>query len=221
MNNIIKNSVTLLGDFDTIQEILKRIRSNKSQVDFDKIKPMDKDGNDLEMNDYINLCLNVYIQASKDNKENLISTFKFVGNTRKYPYEFKVLSEKDLNSLKSKNQTTKLVEDAEYFINKIRDKSIFNGYMIRDIFWGTGSSAVNATVKENKFEFITYDKAPVKLFMELSSLYPNIKIEYCYNINGNYTKLYIKDGEVEVIQDRNKDYEEPNLYNLITDNLMI
>ena len=31
MNNIIENKITLLGDFDTIQEILKRIKSNESE----------------------------------------------------------------------------------------------------------------------------------------------------------------------------------------------
>lgn len=217
MNNIIENKITLLGDFDTIQEILKRIKSNESEVDFYKIKPMDKDLNDLVLDDYMNLCLNAYIQKNPENKEELINTFRFVGKTREKPYEFKVLSDVELNSAKSKYQTKKLLADAKFFIERIKDKSIFNGYMIRDAYWGTGSGAVNARVRDNRIEFITYDKAPIKLFTDISKIYPNIKINYCYHINGNTIDLCIKDGNI----DTKDNYEEPTLFSLITKNVKI
>lgn len=220
MNNII-NCVNLLGDFDTIQEILRRIRSKENRIDFNKIEPMDEEQNDLAMDDYINLCLNVYIRKNKEIEKELINTFEFVGTTLKCPYMFRLLNDEELHSAKSKYQTKKLLEDAENFLVKVKNKSIFNGYMKRDTFWGTGSGAYNAKVKDNRLEFITFDKAPIRLFENLSKQYPNIKIDYNYIINGKITRLYIKDGQRKVIVDNNKDYKEPVLYKLINENVKI
>ena len=76
-------------------------------------------------------------------------------------------------------------------------------------------------VKDNKLEFLTFDKAPIALMVELSMQYPDIKIDYNYTIDGRITKMYIKQGYTNVVVDNNKDYEEPILYKLITENVKI
>lgn len=221
MNKIIKNTVALLGNFDSVQEIRRKINTEKSQIDFNGIKPMERDSSDILFDDYMNLCLNVYLKKNKENYDDLVSTFEFVGKTLEVPYEFRVLEDKELNSAKSKYQVKKLMEDAKKVVSKIEDKSIFNGYMKRDTFWGTGSGAYMPKVKDNKLEFLTFDKAPIALMVELSMQYPDIKIDYNYTIDGRITKMYIKQGYTNVVVDNNKDYEEPILYKLITENVKI
>ena len=112
-----------------------------------------------------------------------------------------------------------LIKDAENFINKIKIKAIFNGYMVRDALWGTGSGAYNPQVKKNTIEFTTFDKAPVLLFMKLSQMYPDVKIEYTYYIDDKQTKLCIEDGNVKYLIDETED--EPILFSLISENVMI
>ena len=102
MNNIIKNKVMIFGTFDEVISIKKDLRSEKSQIDFNKIEPMEEDVDDLELNDYMNLCLNIYINNNKDLREKLISTFKFVGKTRMYPYEFTELTADEISNVKKK-----------------------------------------------------------------------------------------------------------------------
>lgn len=221
MNNIIiKNNVSFLGNFDDVQEVLKKISSGESQLDFNKIEPMGKDLDDLALDDYMNLCLNVYANK-KENKEELFNMFEFIGRTRRIPYEFHELSKEQLNSAKANYQTRKISKDTESFLDRVKNKSIFNGYMIRDALWGTGSGAMNAKKKDNRIEFITYDKAPITLFIKLSKQYPNIKIDYTYSINDKVTKVRIENGKAEFLVDENKDYKEPVLYTLITKNVCI
>jgi hypothetical protein len=221
MNNIIKNQAIFLGNFDDVSEILKKIKSERSLVDFNKIEPMERDLDDLALDNYINFCLNVYIQENPDIKDKLINTFKFVGRTREVPYEFNELTSEQINSAKANYQTKKIKSDTVAFLNKIRSKSIFNGYMIRDAIWGTGSGAFKAKVKDNRIDFLTYDKAPILVFMKLSKQYPDIKIDYTYQIDGKNTSLTISKGEVRYVLDENKNYDEPNLFNLISNNVFI
>lgn len=221
MNNIIKNKVMIFGTFDEVISIKKDLRSEKSQIDFNKIEPMEEDVDDLELNDYMNLCLNIYINNNKDLREKLISTFKFVGKTRMYPYEFTELTADEISNVKEKYKIRKMQSDTKLFLEKIKSKSIFNGYMIRDALWGTGSNPVDVKVNENTLTFTTFDKPPVKVFEKLSKKYPEVKIDYTYQIGQRYTRLKIKDGNITIIENQNTSFKEPRLFDLISENVFI
>ena len=221
MNNIIKNKVMIFGTFDEVISIKKDLRSEKSQIDFNKIEPMEEDVDDLELNDYLNLCLNIYINNNKDLREKLISTFKFVGKTRMYPYEFTELTADEISNVKEKYKIRKMQSDTKLFLEKIKSKSIFNGYMIRDALWGTGSNPFDIRINENTFTFKTFDKAPIKVFEKLSKKYPKVKIDYTYQIGQRNTKLRIIDGKITTIENQNTSFKEPRLFDLISENVFI
>lgn len=221
MIDIIKNKIYLYGSFDDVQNLKKEIRSDKSQIDFNKIEPMEKDVDDLPLDDYINLCLNIYIKNNKQIREKLISTFEFVGITRMYPYKFVELTMEDISKIKQKYSIREMQKDTKTFIEKIKSKSIFNGYMVRDALWGTGSGAFDVKVKDNSLEFTTFSKAPLKLFLKISKMYPKIIIDYTYQIDKRITKLKIADGSITKILDENENYIEPVLFNLISKEVLI
>ncbi|MBO5477800.1 MAG: hypothetical protein J6A15_08625 [Clostridia bacterium] len=202
-DHVIKNLLQFEGVAEEVDSILKELKSDKSLFDFNKIEAIDKDKNDVEMNDYINACLNVYMHEKQADKERFIKTCTFVGRTREVPYEFKILTPEQLNSVKSKNKTEKMLKDAESFLDKVRSKSIFNGYMVREAAWGTGSGAANIKIKGNQINFETYDLPPVKVIEKLAAKNPNIRIIYAYamgkfvnriSIKGEYKKDIIKNS---------------------------
>lgn len=222
-NNIIKNKIYIYGDGKDVTDLKKFIRSDNSLVDFNEIEPMTSDSNDFILDDFMNFCLNVYIKNHLDMRQQLIHTIEFVGKTRRYPYKFKELTIKETFNIITKNnyKIEFLLKDAEIFLKAIKDKSIFNGYMIRDALWGTGSNPVNVKVKYNTLKFDTFDKAPVKVFIKLSKMYPEVVIDYTYQVDNGYTKIRIKNGNVEILENQNQNYAEPSLYRLITDNVLI
>lgn len=220
MNNIIKNKVILKGDDDTIRSIIKMLIGKENIIDFNKIKPMAKRDDDLVLNDYMNFCLNVYLQYNQDDREELISTLIFVGRTREVPYDFYMLSEDKLNNIKDITTINEIIKEANKFIDKVKCKAIFNGYIIIDSIWGTGSGATNCKINKNVLEFTTYDKAPMLVFEELSRLYPNIEINYLYKVGSLEKIKTIKNGKITNI-DRNPEYNEPLLFNLINENVLI
>lgn len=181
MNRIIKNKVTLEGDSDTVKSIIKKLKG-ENIIDFNKIKPMTERDDDLILDDYMNFCLNVYLQNNQDDREKLINTLKFVGRTRKVPYEFHIVSEDKLNNIKDDNTIKEIIKEANKFIDKVKCKSIFNGYIIRENLWGTGSGAAECRINNNVLEFITYDKVPIIVFKELSLEYPDVEINYFYKV---------------------------------------
>lgn len=220
--NIIKNKVSFYGAFDDVQDIIRKISGKKSQLDFNKIEPMGEDNDDLALDEYMNLCLNIYIKNEKEeNRDKLINTFKFVGRTRKEPYEFRVLTDEQINSAKVKFQAKKIEEDTKFFIERIKNKSIFNSYIVRETLWGTGTEPICVKLKDSRLEFKTYDKVPLKIFVKISKICPNVKINYFYEIEGKVTKLTIINGNVRYIKDENRDYEDPNLFSLISQNVAI
>ncbi len=217
----IKNRICFVGNPQDIKNVLNFMRSEKSIIDFSKIEPMGKENEKVALDDYMNLCINVYMEKHPQEREKIHKAVEFVGTTREIPYEFKLLDKKDLCSAKAKYQTSKLEDDAIKFINEIKSKAIFNGYIIRDTFWGVGCGAYMPKVKENCIEFITFDKAPIKLFEKLSQKYSNIRIDYTYKIDNTdkITELTIKNGKVYVIKDSK--IEEPNIYKLISEYIAI
>lgn len=216
---IIKNQINFIGKDSSVKGVLKKLRSEKSAIDFSKIIPMDEDKDDLSLDYYMNLCCNLYIEEHPEKKQDLIKAFEFVGITRQVPYKFKLLEKKELCSARSKYQTSKLIKDADYFVSKIKSKAIFNGYMVRDALWGTGSGAYKPQVEKNSIEFTTFDKAPVLLFLKLSQMYPDLKIEYTYYIDEKQTKLSLQNGKATYLVDETD--EEPILFSLISENVRI
>ncbi len=222
MNNIINNKVSFFGDFDDVQDIIKKINGEESQLDFNKIEPMEKDYDDLALDQYMNLCLNIYLKNQKEyDRDKLINTFKFVGRTRRKPYEFRVLTDEQINSAKVKYQTKKIEEDTKFFIERIKNKSIFNSYIIRETLWGTGTEPICVKLKDNRLEFKTYDKVPLKIFQKISKICNKVKINYCYEIKGKVTKLNIINGKIRYVIDENQEYNEPNIFSLISQNVAI
>lgn len=218
-DHVIKNLVQLEGTMEDVDKVVKELGSKKCLFDFNNIIPVNKDKEDVEMDDYINACLNVYMHEKQIDPEKFNKTCTFVGKTREVPYEFKILTQSEINSVKSKNKTEKLIKDAESFLNKVRSKSIFNGYMIREATWGTGSGPKNVKVKGNQIEFETYDLPPVKVIEKLAIKYPNVKVHYCYAVGKIVNKISLK-GENKKVVIKN---EIPKAipYSLITENVSL
>ena len=218
-DHVIKNLVQLEGTMEDVDKVVKELGSKTSLFDFNKIIPVNKDKEDVEMDDYINACLNVYMHAKQIDPEKFNKTCTFVGKTREVPYEFKILTQKELNSVKSKNKVNKMIEDAESFLNKVRSKSIFNGYMIREATWGTGSGPKNVKIRGNQIEFETYDLPPVRVIEKLAIKYPNIRVHYCYVVGKAVNKISLK-GDYQKIVIKNE-YPKILTYSLITENVSL
>ena len=218
-DHIIKNLVQLEGTMEEVDNVVKELGSKKSLFDFNNIIPVNKDKEDVDMDDYINACLNVYMHKKQINPEKFNRTCSFVGITREVPYEFKILTQNELNSFKSKNKIDKMIEDAESFLNKVKSKSIFNGYMIREATWGTGSGPKNVKIKGNQIEFETYDLPPVKVIENLAIKYPNVKVHYSYAVGKVVNKVSLK-GDHQKVVIKN---EIPKVvtYSLITENVSL
>lgn len=218
-NHVIKNLVQLVGTMEDVDRVVKELGSKKSLFDFNNIISINKDKEDVDMDDYINACLNVYMHEKQINPEKFNRTCTFVGRTREVPYEFKLLTPKELNSVKSKNKTEKMIRDAESVLNKVKSKSIFNGYMIREATWGTGSGAKNVKIRGNQIEFETYDLPPVKVIEKLAAKYPNISVVYSYSVGKAVNKISIKGDNKKVII--KNEIPEVRTYGLITNNVLL
>ncbi len=220
MNTVIKNKIAFLGNPDVVREIVKGMKNERGRIDFNKIKPMDEDKDDIAIDEYTNLCLNIYLRTNASNEEEaekIINMFEFISTTRNEPNTFYVLTNEQINSARSHYKTDELMKDISRIIKLIKSKAIFNGYMIRDALWGTGSGPNDVMIKhDNTIIFETYNKAPILLFMELSKKYTNVLFEYTYYIDEKVTRLYIKNGDVKFDYDENQDYHEDSPFTLIT-----
>lgn len=220
MNTIIKNKVALLGNANLVSDIVKGLFNERGQIDFNKIEPMSEDCDDIAIDDYTNLCLNVYLRthaSTEQEAEKLIDMFEFISKTRNEPDTFKVLTDAQINSARSHIKSEQLIKDIDKIIEKIKSKAIFNGYLVREALWGTGSGPKELMIKhDNTLVFDTYNQAPILLFKKLSDKYDKLLIEYTYYIDGKVTRAYIKNGIVSFDYDENKDYQEDNPFSLIT-----
>lgn len=221
--NEVKNKVSFLGSYDTVQDILKYIKTENGPMDFNKIESMEEEDNDLILNDYMNLCLNIYIKNCEEKKDELIKIFELVGCTRKVPYKFHILTDSQINSAKSKYKKDKIEKDIDNIMKKIQDKSIFNGAFKRNEIWGSIGVPYDVYAKDNRIEFLSNYKAPLLIFKKLSTNYKDIRIEYEYEKDGEKRMLLIADGVIKEVKDgrrteideKNDDYNEPSLFNLI------
>ena len=221
MNTIIKNKVALFGNADLVDSIVKGLKNERGQIDFNKIEPMNEDSDDIAIDEYTNLCMNVYLRTNagtEEEAEKIINMFEFISTTRNEPDTFKVLTDVQINSARSHVKSEQLIKDIEKIIERIKSKAIFNGYLIRDALWGTGSGPKDSYVKHgNTLVFDTYNQAPILLFKKLSEKYSDIRIEYTYYIDGKVTRAYIKNGDVKFDYDENKEYHEDSPFSLITE----
>ena len=200
MDSIIKNKIDVFWDYEGTNQIVKKIKDEKGKFSFDRIIPMEQIRDDDEMNDYICACINLYMINNNINDEKFINTCKFVGITRKNPYNFQILDNDKINEYKKKYKTKKMMSDAEFFLDKIRSRIIFNGTIMRDVKWGTISGPSNLKVKNNIFEFDTFYTPPSKVIHELFQLVlnnPRISISYiCVNCE-KVNNILLSNGKIE------------------------
>ena len=69
MNSIIKNKVALFGNADLVDSIVKGLKNERGQIDFNKIEPMNEDSDDIAIDEYTNLCMNVYLRTNAGTEE--------------------------------------------------------------------------------------------------------------------------------------------------------
>lgn len=199
--NVIKNKIVVLGKDNEIQKVMEGLKRNN--LDFNKILPVGDLSNDIEMDDYMCVCLNLYMEKYAEDKKTFYDACLFVGRTRNVPYNFNAMERKKICTIKSNNKIKSMLKDAKLYLEKVKDKSIYNGYIIRDTFWGTGSNAVNIVFAKNSITFNTYYTAPLKVIAEISRKNPNAIIQYSFK-NGNKENEYIyQNGECNVLKDEN------------------
>lgn len=200
MDSIIKNKIDVFGDYEGTNQIVKKIKDEKGKFSFDRIIPMEQIRDDDEMNDYICACINLYMINNNINDEKFINTCKFVGITRKNPYNFQILDNDKINEYKKKYKTKKMMSDAEFFLDKIRSRIIFNGTIMRDVKWGTISGPSNLKVKNNIFEFDTFYTPPSKVIHELFQLVlsnPRVSISYICVSGEKVNNILLSNGKIE------------------------
>ena len=212
-----------------MDDAINALKDKYGYVDFNCIVPVETDADDIYMNDYINDCLNLWISRHREvNKENFISTMKFVGLTREYVYKFKKLNDEELNMVRSQNRGFAMLSNADIIISSVKKKSIFNGFFARESSWGTGTQPINQKVKGNRIDFITFNTPALKVFEKLSSMFPQIQIVYTYVYEHKDEKnkvikdiniVTFKNGECDVVRQDFK--EEVNTFNLIKQNVSI
>lgn len=200
MDSIIKNRIDVFGDYEGTNQIVKKIKDEKGKFSFDRIIPMEQIRDDDEMNDYICACINLYMINNNINDEKFIDTCKFVGITRKNPYNFQILDNDKINEYKKKYKTKKMMSDAEFFLDKIRSRIIFNGTIMRDVKWGTISGPSNLKIKNNIFEFDTFYTPPSKVIHELFQLVlsnPRVSISYICVSGEKVNNILLSNGKIE------------------------
>lgn len=227
-NRIIKNNLEITGFVEDVEEVIDYLKTENGDMDFNKIIPLIKDKDDIQMDDYINAALNVYMENNSQlNKENFISTMKFVGLTREVPYNFRELTQDEINIFKTKYKSSNMLAIAEEFINQVSRKAIFNGYMIREGNWGTGTQPINVKFHDNRIDFVTYGSPAEKVISVLSEKFPNVKFIYTYVYEvkkdnkkkeiGN--KVIFKDGERK--EKETSDFKVLDTFKLISQNVTI
>ena len=200
MDIIIKNKINVFGNYEGTNLVVNKIKDEKGKFSFDRIIPMEQIRDDDEMNDYICACINLYMINNNINDEKFIDTCKFVGITRKNPYNFQILDNDKINEYKKKYKTKKMMSDAEFFLDKIRSRIIFNGTIMRDVKWGTISGPSNLKIKNNIFEFDTFYTPPSKVIHELFQLVlsnPRVSISYICVSGEKVNNILLSNGKIE------------------------
>lgn len=224
---IVNNIVELTGNKEDVDEAVMALLNDEGYVDFSKLVPVDKDEDDIQMDDYYNAALNVWLEKDKEiDRQDYISSMEFVGLTRERVYTFTELTDTQINVFKTKYKVGKMLNDANKFIDCVKKKSIFNGFFAREGAWGTGTQPIKQVIKGNRIEFLTLNTPALKVFKALAMKFPNIKIYYTYvyenenaskNLRKEYNQVTYKNREEKVIKQESKD--EINTFKLIKDNV--
>lgn len=219
----IKNIIKIYGDADKICEVKRKLKSKLNKVDFNKIIPMRKDIDDLPMNDYVCNCLNLYLgYVVRDKKDSYIKAFTFVGHTREIPYNFRLMDNEEYHEILETTERHELIKMLTYardYIEKVKSKFIFNGYLERIYQWDTGCGATGVKIGKSTIEFTTYYSAPVKVIKKLAKMYPELKFEYTFESNGKENLIILQGDSVE-IKIKNE-IEDKFGFNLIMQNVSI
>ena len=178
---IVNNIVELTGNKEDVDEAVMALLNDEGYVDFSKLVPVDKDEDDIQMDDYYNAALNVWLEKDKEiDRQDYISSMEFVGLTRERVYTFTELTDTQINVFKTKYKVGKMLNDANKFIDCVKKKSIFNGFFAREGAWGTGTQPIKQVIKGNRIEFLTLNTPALKVFKALAMKFSNIKIYYTY-----------------------------------------
>lgn len=227
---IVKNTVELTGNKDYVDEALVALKNEEGKVDFGRIIPVYSDPEDLPMDKYLNDALNVWLEKNESevNVKEYVRAFIFAGLTRENSYNFKRLTENEINVAKSKNQVNKLLKDAQKFIDSLKKKSIFNGYFAREGAWGTGTQPIDQVVKGNRLTYDSINTPALKVFEKLSTMFPNIKVVYTYQyefkdenskIKKEINQVTFRNGELKVVKQDTRALE--NSFSLIKQNVAV
>lgn len=200
MDSIIKNKINVFGNYEGTNSVVSKIIDRKGKFSFNRLVPIEPIAEDDDMTDYICACINLYMKKNDINDDKFINSCKFVGITRKNPYNFQVLDDEEISKYKKKFKTKKMIEDAESFLNKINSKIIFNGTMVREAKWGTVSEPINFRRKNNIFYFDTFYTPALGVAKSLVPFIvdnPGTLISYTYASGKRVNELIISNGEIK------------------------
>lgn len=200
MDIIIKNKINVFGNYEGTNLVVNKITDKKGKFSFNRLVPIEPIAEDDDMTDYICACINLYMKQNDIKDDKFINSCKFVGITRKNPYNFQVLDDEEINKYKKKYKTKKMLEDAESFLNKINSKIIFNGTMVREAKWGTISEPINFRSKNNIFYFDTFYTPALEVVKSLTPFTidnPGTLISYTYASGKRANELIISNGEIK------------------------
>lgn len=217
-NIFVENVVELTGNKDYVDEALAALKDDKGKVDFSRIIPIYKDKKDLPMDRKMNDALNVWLDEHKEeiNRDEYIKAIRFAGLTREMAYEFKELSNDELNAIKSSNKVNDMLKIADNFISLLKGKDIFNGYIFRSVAWGTYTQPIKQKVDGCKITFYSVNTPALKVFEKLSTMFPNIRVVYTYKYKfeceGKRDKyecnmVTYKDGKEKIVEQKTNTIE--------------
>lgn len=214
--DLIKNKLEVRGSREDVHEVMEFLRKNN--FSFEKIKGIE--GNpafDEPMNEETCYALSAYMEKESEvDQEMFLKTCTFVGRTRKVPYKFNLK-----NSNESNEKAKRLYKHGSKYVELIKNKTIFNGYMLRDAAWGTGSEAFDISFKGNRVEFSTWYKAPIRIVETLGLKFPSCTFIYEYRSGTNLTQIKYRGASKEVLRHDNVKLDEINAFSLIRSNASI
>lgn len=159
MPNHYSNHIKFIGNDTDIAEIMALVKSEERDFDFNKIIPMPEEL-DIEASSYGNDGM--YYLLYKANCP--------IPESRKYIIE-------SFEQLEDKEKEDRLTLGRKYLAN-IAKYGYPTWYEWRYEHWGTKWNAYDIEVKDNEFYLVTANGSSFPILERISTLYPNIKIEY-------------------------------------------
>lgn len=216
MPNWVTNRIKMTGDQKSIQELIEFIRSDESEVDFNKIVPMPKELNMVSggyQNEYVKCYLDSLPKEEADEIKEKLKWTKcfFYGDYYKKFYAHD--REIDADLLKRMEEDAKksypMVEDktitgiGKQYVDNVLNYGTDDWYDWCCRFWGTKWNACEPNVYDNIIEFNTAWSSVPQLILKLAQKFPDITIHYYYADEdfGNNVGAFTFHGEdVDVYQ---------------------